>query len=130
MLAYDAESKQVVLFGGDDGASEYNDTWTWDGALQFRDGLLPALGPPDGLRRIQPRSRLQRYLAARIPKVIGASDQGACMLAAMIRPPIVPLMVACACGCRSYQETVSAPAPPAVSKVSCATTGLGVSTSH
>jgi hypothetical protein len=31
VLAYDYASKNVVLFGGDNGVVHYGDTWTWDG---------------------------------------------------------------------------------------------------
>jgi hypothetical protein len=31
-MANDAAHKQLVLFGGYDGTTHFNDTWTWDGA--------------------------------------------------------------------------------------------------
>ncbi|MBI3180589.1 MAG: hypothetical protein HYZ28_00345 [Myxococcales bacterium] len=45
-LAYDSARKVTVLFGGNDGASQLNDTWEWDGAAWRR--RLPASLPPGG----------------------------------------------------------------------------------
>ena len=47
-LAYDAITKAVVLFGGDNGGGDccriyYNDTWTWDGVNWTQ--LSPAVSP-------------------------------------------------------------------------------------
>jgi hypothetical protein len=44
MIAYDGLTNNVVLFGGDDGAAEYNDTWTWDGTTWTQQ--FPATSPP------------------------------------------------------------------------------------
>lgn len=43
-MAYDAARQRVVLFGGSDGATLFNDTWTWDGNLWTQDlaGLAPS----------------------------------------------------------------------------------------
>lgn len=48
MLAYDAAQKDIVLFGGDNGAGDccntyYNDTWTWDGVTWTQQ--FPASSP-------------------------------------------------------------------------------------
>jgi hypothetical protein len=48
-LAYDAITKTVVLFGGDNGGGDccriyYNDTWTWNGVNWTQQS--PALSPP------------------------------------------------------------------------------------
>lgn len=48
-LAYDAATKTVVLFGGDNGGGDccsvyYNDTWTWDGSTWTQQ--FPSATPP------------------------------------------------------------------------------------
>jgi hypothetical protein len=43
-MAYDAATRSVVLFGGDNGASvDYSDTWTWNGATWTQ--RFPAAAP-------------------------------------------------------------------------------------
>jgi len=43
-LAYDAPRGQVVMFGGGDANTAFNDTWVWDGTNWTQ--ILPATSPP------------------------------------------------------------------------------------
>jgi hypothetical protein len=61
-LAYDSVTKQVVIFGGEDGGpSFFNDTWTWNGTTWTQ--LFPAASP-------SPRTNLAMTYDASIGEVV------------------------------------------------------------
>src|SRR5487761_1533341 len=43
-MSYDPATHTVVIFGGDDGTTAYDDTWSWDGSQWSQ--LHPAISPP------------------------------------------------------------------------------------
>jgi hypothetical protein len=43
-MAYDAATRNVVLFGGSNGGRPLRDTWTWDGSTWTKQA--PATSPP------------------------------------------------------------------------------------
>jgi hypothetical protein len=45
-MVYDGATNTVVLFGGTNGSTNYNDTWIWDGATATWTQVYPSTSPP------------------------------------------------------------------------------------
>jgi galactose oxidase-like protein len=45
-MVYDGATNTVVLFGGTDGTTNYDDTWIWDGTTTTWTQVFPATSPP------------------------------------------------------------------------------------
>ena len=57
-MSYDPATHTVVIFGGDDGTTAYDDTWSWDGSQWSQ--LHPAISPPPltgAIMAYEPKSR-------------------------------------------------------------------------